>query len=257
MPGSSAPDDWRTAFAAEARRRGVPGAEIRAALAEVDTYCAEPGADPAEATADPAEPAADPVEAFGEPAEYAAALAHGLRSAGPAPHRRSPWLGGFVAASTLVGVMALLAGLEAVIGYGTAELTVGQFVSALAGVAGMVLAVALLFRAGRAYRPAPDWRFGLVGAAAIACTTVPVLVWQQVAVRLPGWLPLGAGVLLLVAAWWPLASGRLSANPPAGATPGAAAGGPDRRTRLVRWGLPVALLCVLLVAVLLGAGDQS
>ncbi|GAB3971493.1 hypothetical protein V1634_08850 [Plantactinospora veratri] len=251
MPGDSAPENWRTTFAAEARRRGVPGAEIRAALAEVDAYCAEPGADPAD-------PAVDPAEAFGEPAEYAAALAHGLRSAGPPPHgRRSPWLGGFVAASTLVGVMALLAGVEALTGYGTAELTVGQFGSALAGVAGTVLAVALLFRPGQAYRPAPDWRFGLVGAAAIACTTVPVLVWQQVAVRVPGWLPLGAGVLLLVAAWWPLASGRLSAGPPPGATPGTAAERPDRRTRFVRWSLPVALLCVLVVAVLLGGGGGT
>ncbi|GAA3727025.1 hypothetical protein GCM10022225_05330 [Plantactinospora mayteni] len=244
MSRSSPLDDWRTTFAAEARRRGVPGAEIRAALTEVDTYCADPGA--------------DPTEAFGEPTEYAAALAHGLRSAEPEPDpdgRRSPWLGGFVAASTLVGVMALLAGVQAVTGYGTAEVTAGQLGSALAGVAGIVLVVALLFRPGRAYRPTPDWRFGLVGAAAIAVTTVPVLVWQQVAVRLPGWPLLGAGVLLLVAAWWPLASGRLLADRAVESTSGAPVPGPGWRTRVVRWGLPVALLCVLVVALLLdGSG---
>ncbi|MGI5144977.1 hypothetical protein ACQEVC_01025 [Plantactinospora sp. CA-294935] len=245
MPRSSPLDGWRTAFVAEARRRGVPGAEIRAALAEVDTYCADPEA--------------DPTDAFGEPTEYAAALADGLRAAQPDPdgRRRSPWLGAFVAVSTLVGVMALLAGVEAVTGYGTAEVTVGQLVSVLAGVAGIVLVVALLFRPGAAYRPTPDWRFGLVGAAAIAVTTVPVLAWPQVAARLPGWLLLGAGVLLLVAAWWPLASGRLLADRPVGATPGAAAPGSIWRTRIVRWGLPVALLCVLVVAVLLDGGVTS
>ncbi|MEQ4302496.1 hypothetical protein ABNF97_14055 [Plantactinospora sp. B6F1] len=240
MPRSSSLDAWRTAFAAEARRRGMPRAEIRAALAEVDTYCSGPGT--------------DPTEAFGEPAEYAAALAHGLDSAGPDPGgRRSPWPGGLVAAASLVGVMALLAGVEAVTGHGTAEVTFGQLVSALAGMAGIVLVVALLFRPGRAYRRAPDWRFGLVGAVAIALTAVPVLLWPQVALRLPGWLPLGAGVLLLVAAWWPLVSGRLLPDRAVGPSPEA----PGWRTRAVRWGLPVGLLCVLAVAVLLhGAGTS-
>ncbi|MDG4785440.1 hypothetical protein O7626_05750 [Micromonospora sp. WMMD1102] len=237
-------DDWRTAFTAEARRRGLPRAEIRAALTEVEVYCADP--------------ATDPVEAFGEPIGYATALAEGPRPAEPdRAGPRSPWLGGFVAASTLVGVMALLAGVEAVSGYGTADVTAGQLVSVLAGMAGIVLAVALLFRPGRAYRPAPDWRFGVVGVVAVAVTAVPMLLWPQTLLRLPGWLLLGIGVMLLLAAWWPLVSGRLLPFRPATPTSGAAAGRPDRRVLLVRWGLPVGLLCVLLVAVLLAAAGPA
>ncbi|GIG86389.1 DUF1129 domain-containing protein [Plantactinospora endophytica] len=245
MTRSSARDDWRRVFVAEARRRRLPRAEIGAALAEVDAYCAEPGT--------------DPTDAFGEPTEYAVALADGYRAAEPESAVRSPWLGAFVAASTLVGVMALLAGVEATTGDGSGALTVGQVVSALAGVAGIVLVAAWLFWPARAYRPTPDWRFGLVGAAAIAVTTVPVLVWQQVAVRVPGWLLLGAGLLLLLAAWWPLASGRLLADrAPARATDaGSSAPAPGWRTRTVRWGLPVALLCVVAIAVLLDATGTS
>lgn len=196
-------------FRTEARARRLPRTEIGAALAEVDAYWADSGA--------------DPTETFGEPPEYAAPLAHAYRSADPAPVGvRRPRLGALVASGTLAGVMALLAGVEALAGDGRDVITVGQLVSAAAGVAGCA---AVPLRPGRGDPRRVDWRFGLVAAVGIAVTAVPQVVWRQEMLRVPGWQLLGVGLVLLAFAWWPLASGRLFANRGVGPVAGAARAG--------------------------------
>ncbi|MFC6017603.1 hypothetical protein ACFP2T_15475 [Plantactinospora solaniradicis] len=238
-------DDWREVFLVEARLRRLPGTEIGEALAEIDAYCADSGADPA--------------EAFGEPVEYAAALAHGRRSGQGLPAGRRPlWRGVLVAGGTLTGVMSLLAGVDAVTRDAPATITVGQLVSVAVGVAGIVGVAAFLLRSGRRRSGGLDWRFGLAAGVGIAVTAVPQLVWTREVLRASAWPLLGVGLVLLVCAWWPLLSGRLLADrvvdPATGAesvpTPGWLLG-------VVRWGLPVALLCAVLLAVLLGTTDTG
>ncbi|MBE1487670.1 hypothetical protein [Plantactinospora soyae] len=234
-------DDWRAAFLAEARLHRLPGTEIGAALAEIDTYCADSGTDPA--------------EAFGEPAEYAAALAHGRGSAQGFPAGRGQLLrAALVASGTLTGVMSLLAGVDAVTREVPATVTVGQLVSVAVGVAGIVGVAAFLLRPGSRRAGGFDWRLGLVVGVGIAVTTVPQLVWKQEVLRASAWPLLGVGLVLLLSAWWPLLSGRLLTDrvrhPATGDEPVPT---PGWLLGVVRWGLPVALLCVVLVAVLLGA----
>ncbi|MBF9132308.1 hypothetical protein I0C86_25660 [Plantactinospora sp. S1510] len=233
-------DDWREAFLVEARLRRLPGTEIGEALAEIDTYCADSGV--------------DPTEAFGEPAEYATALAHGRRSGRGSPAgRRQLWRGVLVASGTLTGVMSLLAGVDAATRDVRATVTVGQLVSVAVGVAGIVGVAAFLLRPGRRRFGGFDWRFGLVAGVGIAVTTVPQLVWPQEVLRASAWPLLGVGLVVLLFAWWPLLSGRLLADRVVDPVTGAE----SVRTRgwllgAVRWGLPVALLCAVLVAVLFG-----
>jgi hypothetical protein len=233
-------DDWREAFLVEARLRRLPGTEIGEALAEIDTYCADSGVDPA--------------EAFGEPAEYAATLAHGRRAAQGLPTgRRQLWRGVLVASGTLAGVMSLLAGVDSVTRDVRATITVGQLVSVAVGVAGIVGVTAFLLRPGHRRSGGLDWRFGLVAGVGIAVTAVPQLVWAGEVLRASAWPLLGVGLVLLVFAWWPLLSGRLLADRVVDPVTGAE----SVRIRrwllgVVRWGLPVALLCAVLVVALLG-----
>ncbi|ROT32507.1 hypothetical protein [Micromonospora sp. HM5-17] len=234
----AARDDWREVFRTEARRRGLPRWEVREALAEVEAYCA--GSD------------ADPVEAFGEPARYAAELAAGRRSDGDVGRRRRLLPATLVASGSLAGVMSLLAGVDALARGGPGEVTLGQLVSVVAGIAGIVLVAAVLHHTGRTARV--GWRFGLAGAAGIAVTTAPQLLWTHPVWRASGWLLVGVGLLLVAAAWWPLVSGRLL-GPARGADPGTGAGPAGASARLlgvVRWGLPAALICAVLLAILVG-----
>ncbi|MEE6257532.1 hypothetical protein [Plantactinospora sonchi] len=230
--GGAIRDDWRETFETEARRRGLPGREIGDALVEVRTYCADTGDDPA--------------DAFGDPAEYAAEVARGWRPVDDTgPVRRRLRQATLVGTGTLAGVMALLAGVDALTRDTGGVVTLGQLASIVAGAAGIVLVTALLLRTARRVGGGPDWRFGLATAVGIAVTTSPQLFWRQPVLHAPGWLLAGVGLLLLTLAWWPLVSGRLFG-------PGAESAGGDRLRVLLRWGLPAALLCVVLVAVLVG-----
>ena len=239
--GGATRDEWREAFRTEARRRGLPGREIREALAEVEAYCAGSTADPA--------------DAFGEPATYAAELAAGWRAAGAAGRRhgrRRRRLVPLVVAGSLAGVTSLLAGVDALTtGQGRGVVTLGQLVSTTAGIAGITLVAAALYRAGRRVRP--DWRFGLAGAVGVGVTALPQLFWTRPVLRASGWLLVGIGLLLVTLAWWPLVSGWLFADRATGpAAAGESSQARRRLLRVVRWSLPVALLCAVLLALLIG-----
>ncbi|MEO3745465.1 hypothetical protein [Plantactinospora sp. B5E13] len=232
MAAGAIRDDWRKTFEAEARRHGLPGREIGDALAEVRTYCADTGDDPA--------------EAFGDPAEYAAEVARGWRPVDDSTGvRRRLRQAALVGTGTLAGVMTLLAGVDALTRDARGVLTLGQVGSIVTGAAGIVLVTMLLLRTGRRAGGGFDWRFGLAAALGIVVTTSPQLVWEQPVLHAPGWLLASVGLLLVTLAWWPLVSGRLLGT-------GRESAGGDRLRGLLRWGLPAALLGVVLVAVLFG-----
>ena len=146
----------------------------------------------------------------------------------------------------------LLAGVDALTtGQGRGVVTLGQLVSTTAGIAGITLVAAALYRAGRRVRP--DWRFGLAGAVGVGVTALPQLFWTRPVLRASGWLLVGIGLLLVTLAWWPLVSGWLFADRATGpAAAGESSQARRRLLRVVRWSLPVALLCAVLLALLIG-----
>ncbi|MFY1668970.1 hypothetical protein ACN27G_03275 [Plantactinospora sp. WMMB334] len=239
MSRRSPADDWRAEFRTEARLREVSGAEIGEALAEVDTFCADSGE--------------DPYDTFGDPAEYAEVLAArspatGHPSGGPRPHRT----GVLMACGTLAGVMSVLTGVDAIRRDSPGTVTTGQLVSFVAGVAGIVLITWFLLRPGRRHRRGFDWRLGLAAAVGIGITAYPQVVWKQPLLHAPGWVLLGAGLLVLALGWWPLLSGRVLADLEIDPRTGSeSAPGPKWLLGVVRWGLPVALCCVVVIAVLI------
>jgi hypothetical protein len=84
-------------------------------------------------------------------------------------------------------------------------------------------------------------------------TAYPQAVWKQAVLHAPAWVLLGVGLVLVTLAWWPLVSGRLLTDwvvdPRTGAD---MVPGPRWLLGVVRWGLPVGLACVVLIAVLFG-----
>ncbi len=228
-------DEWRDTFATQTRLHGLPGPVIGEALAEIDAHCADAGQTPA--------------EAFGDPVDYAATLARDLRPAISRPGRA--WMGGLRAAATLVGIMCLLPGADAVVRNSPGVITAGQLASAAAGAAAVAFIAAVVLRPGQRDLAR---RLGPAVAAGLVLIMCPQLIWQHVMIHASGWGLLTAGVLLLSRAWWPGVPARLGADriidPRSGREPFSP---PRPLFAAIRWGLPAALLCALLLIVLLPA----
>jgi hypothetical protein len=231
-------DEWRDAFLIQARLLDVPGAVIGEALAEIDAHCADSGQ--------------RPDEAFGDPVEYAKALAGG-RPSGHSGLRRRLSRGTPMAVAALSGLMGLLDGVDA-IRHGTdGVVTAGQLVFVVVGVVATVLIVAVgLAALGRPGRSGGRWLLGAVTAAGCGGALFVALTWQQVVARVPGWVLLAAGLVLLAFVWWQMLSGQLAdriIDPRTGREPEALR--PAQLHAVVRWSLPVLLLTAVLLTVLL------
>jgi hypothetical protein len=193
---------WCDAFVVELRLRDAPGAAIGAALAEVDSHCADAGCGPR--------------EAFGDPAEYARALAL------PEPTTRRHGSLAAVATGllTTAGTGLLLGGVWA--GADGMRVTAGELATLVLVVA-LVIAVATSGSALRALVTAPFWRVWLVGTAAMAAAVAPAALWRTDVATLPrGAALVAGGVLLVAAALTLLRVVRASADPvvaPGGSAP--------------------------------------
>jgi hypothetical protein len=178
-------DEWRDGFLTQARLLEVPGPAIGEALAEVETHCADSGE--------------RPDQAFGAPDAYARALARGLRTPTRSARRARSLL---LAASALAGIFLLLAGASAVPLHEPARITAGDLVSVVLG----ALAVSAIVDLGLAVRARGSQTL-VVGAClgGFVAAVLPRLLWRQPLTDLPVAVALGAGVLLLLAGWWPLA----------------------------------------------------
>jgi hypothetical protein len=237
-------DEWRDAFLIQARLHDVPGSTIGEALAEIDTHCADSGQ--------------SPDEAFGDPVVYAKTLARDQRPGSRGSIHRRPWRSAPTTLATLSGITLLINGVDAVAHGTDGVITAGQLVFVAAGVIGTAVIVTVAF----AVTPHPgrrDRTWWLAAAATVATGSVTFasLAWQQVVVRGPGWILLTAGLLLLTLAWWPLLSGRSLADRVVDPRTGRE---PFRQSRLlmavIRWGLPVGLLCLVLLTVLLPTASR-
>ncbi len=228
-------DEWRHAFLLRLRLRDVPGARIGEALAEVETHCADGGQ-----TAH---------EAFGDPVAYADALADGLKSPGAARRGGLSWSDALSAAAGLAGVVSLLQGAGSVAHGANGYLSAGHLLGVLAGVAAVAAFFTLLGRSGQRRVHWPSAALTVVfGFLAVSAQ----LAWDTPLIHAPGWLLLGVGMVLVAVAWYPLASGRLLADrivdPRTGAEPHPVS---PALLAAFRWGLPVMLLCAVVIVVLL------
>jgi hypothetical protein len=81
--------------------------------------------------------------------------------------------------------------------------------------------------------------------------------WKTPLIQASGWLLLAVGVLLLAVAWFPLVSGRQLADrivdPRTGAEPFPL---PRVLLAVLRWGLPLMLLCAVILIVALPAAPR-
>lgn len=233
-------EGWAEAFVIELRLLDVPGAALGAALAEVESHCAESG-----------EPAA---EAFGNPVAYARSLDLPVEADGR-------WevvkvLG--PATAQFLGLLLLGWGGSAVVLAGRAggaapsvDVTAGM----LAMIAAFGAAILLFYRFSSRVlrtileRPLVSF-FALAGGMAVL-VVVPVLL-GGVLVTLPAWPVAVAGGLVLAAGtvWGAVQARRGTLDDPiVSPLPGAPQDGPERRSRLlsatVTWVVPAFALASL------------
>jgi hypothetical protein len=234
IPSRHLMDPWRDALIAELRLRDVPGDRIGEALAEVDAFCDDSGQ--------------TPPEAFGDPITYAKSLIE-IHAPAPTHPVRRWWPPTARAFATVTGVFALLDGVDGVVHTGRAELTAGQLATVVLGT------VLFPFVAAAVFSPALFHRRRAWAAVVVVTpwlTAVPVIVWPTPMAHAPAWLVLTAGVFLLTAAWWPVASDRLLADriidPRTGSEPFTR---PRLLTAAIRWLLPAVLLIAVLLTALI------
>lgn len=226
-------DEWRDTFLMQARLHEVPGPRIGEALAEIETHCADSGQ--------------SPDTAFGDPVRYAEALAReAVPTGATARTMRTSVLPTF---ATLGGIMCLLSGVDGVAHNAPGVVTAGQLVAVAAGVIAIALIATFVLRPGRRD---VGWRLGAAVAVGFALMMYPQLLWKREVISVPGWPLLATGLFLLALAWWPRASRHLVADrvidPRTGAEP---FGRPGLLLAVIRWSLPVLLLCAVLLTVVL------
>ncbi len=180
-------DPWRDAFLLRLRLHDVTGTAIGDALAQVDAHCAESGE--------------DPEQAFGEVGAYADSLVDLLPRSTPT----RAWQSAALAGGTVLGVEALLSGVDGAVHAVPARLTVGSLVVAVVVAGGTVLIVRNLERLLGGER---RWALGLVFALAVGiAAAAPVLVPGTVVSASGAVLAVG-GVLVLAGVWLPWLGGR-------------------------------------------------
>lgn len=179
---------WAEDFILELRVSGVPGAEIGAALAEVESHCAESGT--------------GAEESFGPATEYARGL--GLE---PDPAQSTRHIVAAVAptAVQLLGMMAVTWAVPSLARGEMFPVTIGALLS---GAALMVALVAITWQTEAvlrlvAFRPWVAWAGGMV---IIAATVVPVATLHQPVGHMPtGAAIIGGAAVLLVGVVWEIA----------------------------------------------------
>lgn len=178
---------WVGDFIVELRLRGVAGEDIGAALAEVDSHCAESG-----------EPAA---EAFGDAGEYARGL--GLpeteEQATTAVLRRTlPTL------VQLVGMVTVITAAPAIAAGEAMSVTAGALVSALVLVA-VILALGLWPEKTLGALAGPRWKAAVIAPLSLALIVAPTILLRQELLAAPAGPSLAGGVVVLLAGvYWDL-----------------------------------------------------
>ncbi|HLL69710.1 MAG TPA: hypothetical protein VK453_28950 [Micromonosporaceae bacterium] len=232
-------DEWRDTFVVQAQLHQVSGRRIGEALAEIETHCADSGQ--------------SPDRAFGDPTRYAETLARDVAPAGSTTRRTPVWAAALLTFATLGGISCLLSGVEAVSHSTRGALTVGQIVTVTFGVIWVSFITAVFLRPGA---PKVTQRTGVATALGLPGMLLPQLLWKQVMVQVPGWPLLLAGGLLLALAWWPRAADRMFPerviDPRTG---GEAFNRPRWLLAVIRWGLPVTLVCAVVAAAWLPASS--
>ena len=225
--------EWRESFVLRARLRGVPGARIGEALAEVEAHCAESGE--------------TPDQAFGDPVVYAQALADQLAPEVTAGSRFG-WGRTALAGVCGIGAIAcLFSGVDAVAHGGPTRISTGSFLSVLVGAAYVVVFFAV---AERLSRWGTRWLLPPLIAGGIVATALPPILLSNSMWVGPGWYALVAAAILFAVGWWalgPAARPDRIIDPRTGAEPFPA---PPWALRLVRYG-PLALLAVAVLLVIL------
>lgn len=226
---------WSQTFVVELRLRGVGGPRIGAALAEVDSHCADSG-----------QPA---IEVFGDATAYAQSLEL-PEETGTSPRELLP-----AVAPVAAQVLGFLLALWGVIGRrqgGTVELTTGHLATFVLITAGMVVIVLVAQRLLRAViaHPFLVWLVLMVGIGVIVVASA---LLQDVVTSVPAGPLLGAGLVVagvgVVAEVVRSRSGAdhdpvtapLVADPDRGGSGGALAA-------VARWWTPVTMVAALVLA---------
>lgn len=232
IPSHHLLDPWRDSLVTELRMREVPGNRIGEALAEVDAHCADSGQ--------------TPTEAFGDPIAYAQSLI-AIHAPAPVGPVRRWWLPTARAFATLAGVFGLLNGVAGLADGGRGEVTAGQVAGVALGTVLFPVVAAALFSPAL-FRRRPAWAAVVVVAPWVPAA--PIVLWPTPIAHASGWVLLTAGLFLLAAAWWPVASDRLLADRIIDPRTGSEAFAPPRLLMVaIRWLLPATLLiAVLLIA---------
>lgn len=212
-------DDWRDEFIIELRVRGVTGERIGAALAEVDTHCADSGESAA--------------EAFGSPRDYAAA--RGATTDTVSTRRRTA-LATAGALGVLTGVLCLLSGVSGLVHHMPAAISRGDLVMLVAMLALTAVTPALL---PHLRRPAVAVPYTLLVGAAMSAASV----WRQVIAHVPALPLVVTGLGLLLAVRLAIRADRVL-DPRTGREP-------FRLPRLASWWFEIALVVALVFAIVL------
>lgn len=176
--------DWRDDFVIELRLQGASGASIAEALVEVEGHCRESGQSAS--------------EAFGPAVDYAKALDLPDESAWTRAQLVRTWVGILL----LVGGVSLTlwGGLAFFLAQGQrAEVTLGWLMSGGATIALMVLVFVLGERLMRFVLAHAVWSAVGFGTAIAAGVAVGIPFRNVLLARVPAVLPLGVGIVALLA----------------------------------------------------------
>lgn len=221
---------WAGDFIVELRLRGVCGPDIGAALAEVDSHCAESGE------------SAD--EAFGDAGEYARSL--GLpetdQQATTAVLRRTlPTL------LQLVGMVSVITAAPAIAAGEAMTVTVGALVSAVVLVV-VVLALGLWPEKTLGALAGPRWKAAVVAPSALALIVAPTILLRQELLAAPAGPSIAVGAVVLIAGvLWDLVLVRREARDPEQdmlLSPWDGTAERDRRRRGIAWAERIRLLMI-------------
>lgn len=221
---------WAGDFIVELRLHGVSGGDIGAALAEVDSHCAESGESGA--------------EAFGDAGEYARSL--GLpeteEQATAAVLRRTlPTL------VQLAGMHAVITAAPEIAAGQAMSVTVGALISALVLVAAF-LALGLWPDRTLGALAGPRWKAAVIVSLSLALIVAPTILLRQELLAAPAGPSLAAGVVvLLTGVLWDLVLVRREARDPEQdmlLTPWDGVAERDRRRRSIAWAERFRLLMI-------------
>jgi hypothetical protein len=229
--------EWRESFVLRARLRGVPGARIGEALAEVEAHCAESGE--------------TPDQAFGDPVAYAQSLADQLAPEVTARARLGWGRTALAAVCGIGAIVCLFNGVDAVAHGGRTLISTGSFLAVLVG-AGYV--VGFFAVAERLSRWGTRWLMSPLIAGGIVATALPPILLSNSMWVGPGWYGLVAAAVLFAVGWWALAPAAHPdriIDPRTGAEPFPP---PPWVLRLIRYG-PLVFLAVAVILIVLLPGQ--